>query len=74
MGEDAAGVETVAKLEDSMRAFGVAITDGNHSLLSTYDIIKQIADKWDSFNTEQRASIASLAAGKIVPVHTVMCA
>lgn len=63
IGEDSDGVESVSKLANDFEAFGINITDGNGKLLSTYDIISRIAAKWDDFDTEQRNTIAGLAAG-----------
>lgn len=63
IGEDATGVETVAKLQESFAAFGISISKGNGELYSTYEIIQQIAARWSQFTDEERSSIAALAAG-----------
>lgn len=63
LGEDGQGVETVAKLSESMRAFGINIQKGNGELYSTYEILGQIAERWEYLDDESRNAIANLAAG-----------
>ena len=55
--------DTVIKLKDAFKAYGIEITDGNDKLKSTYDILGSIAEKWDELNEEERSAITTLAAG-----------
>lgn len=63
LGEDSEGVETVAKLAESFRAFGIEIEKGNGQLYSTFDILGQVADKWSELDDEARNTLVNLAAG-----------
>ena len=63
LGEDTEGVETVAKLAETFRAFGIEIEKGNGDLYSTYEILAQIAARWSVLNDEERNTITNLAAG-----------
>lgn len=65
--------DTVVKLEQAFQAYGIAITDSNGELKSTYDILDSIAARWNDLGKEEQSAIATLAAGKLVPVYTVMC-
>ncbi len=63
LGETTDDVLATADLANEMAAYGVSITDANGELLSTYDILAQIADIWDDLNTTQQAAIAGAVAG-----------
>ena len=63
LGEDTEGVETVAKLAESFRALGIEIEKGNGDLYSTYEILGQVAGKWEKLNDEEKNTIVNLAAG-----------
>lgn len=62
--------EVVQKLTD----FGVALKDVNGNYRSTYDIMADIAKKWDSLSSMQQSALATELSGKRVPVRTEMCA
>lgn len=63
LGEDSDGILATADLDAKMRAFGVAITDVNGNLRSTYDILADLAKKWGDLNNVQQAAIADMLAG-----------
>lgn len=63
LGEDAGNILSTADLDTKMRAFGVAISGANGELRSTYSILADLAQKWDTFNDSERAAIADMLAG-----------
>lgn len=63
LGEDVGDVLSTATLDKKMRAFGVAITDANGELRSTYDILNDLAKRWGDLNSSSQAAIASMLAG-----------
>ena len=46
-----------------MKAFGVSISGANGELRSTYDILGDLAQKWNTFTDSERAAIANMLAG-----------
>lgn len=62
--------ELVSTLTDA----GVQLRDLNGEYRSTYDIISDLAAKWDDLSSMTQAALATNIAGKRVPVRTVMCA
>ena len=78
LGETTEGtVKTTSKLQKEISA----LTGGKVSLLeddgetyrSVYDIMVDIASVWDSMSDKNRATLLEDIAGKLLPVHTVMC-
>ena len=68
---------TEAKYEDLVSTLtdaGVQLRDLNGEYRSTYDIISDLAAKWDDLSSMTQAALATNIAGKRVPVRTVMCA
>lgn len=63
LGEDVGDILTTAKLDAKMKAFGVSISGANGELRSTYDILGDLAQKWDTFTDSERAAIANMLAG-----------
>ena len=63
LGEDAGSILSTADLDTKMRAFGVAVSGANGELRSTYAILGDLAQKWDTFNDAERAAIADMLAG-----------
>ena len=63
LGEGTENLLTTADLDAKMRAFGVAITNTNGELRSTYDILSDVANKWDEFTSLERAAITDMFAG-----------
>lgn len=63
LGEDAGSILSTADLDIKMRALGVAISGANGELRSTYAILGDLAQKWDTFNDSERAAIADMLAG-----------
>ena len=63
LGDDAGSVLSTSDLDARMRAYGVAITDVNGNLRSTYEILSDLSQKWDSLSSTQRAAIADMVAG-----------
>lgn len=63
LGESTDSVLATAALDEKMRAFGVAVTDANGNLRSTYDILSDLSKIWDNLNNTQRAAIANMLAG-----------
>lgn len=74
LGEDVSDVIATADLDKKMRAFGVAITDANGNLRSTYDILNDLSKVWGDLNNTQRAAIAGLLAGtrQQSPFYSIM--
>lgn len=61
------GAELTAADQEKLHFFegiGVQIKDGNGELNSTYEITRQLAEKWGTLNTEQQATASFYAAGK----------
>lgn len=63
LGEDTTGLLTTANLQAEMQAFGVSIVDANGELHSTYDILNDLAKRWDELNSVEQAAIANMLAG-----------
>ena len=66
MGEDADGAATsTAKLQAEIKALsGVNIMKDRDTFKSTYEILDELADKWDSLTDVSKASILEDLAGK----------
>ena len=66
MGADTDGmVESTAKLRDEIKALsGVDIMQDENTFKSTYDILDELAGKWQNLTDIQQASITELIAGK----------
>lgn len=62
LGEDT-DILSASKLDEKMRAFGVAIVDANGELRSTYDILDDLALVWDRLNSVEQAAITDMLAG-----------
>ena len=58
-------VESTAKLRSEIKALtGVDIMDGASQFKSTYQIMKELADKWQDLSDIQQATVTELIAGK----------
>lgn len=58
-------VESTAKLREEIMALsGVDIMEDENTFKSTYDIMDELAQKWQDFTDIQQASITELIAGK----------
>lgn len=67
LGEDAGDIISTAKLDEIMRGYGVAITDVNGQLRSTYDILNDLAKVWnDELKDDNlaKSAIGEMFAGK----------
>ena len=54
---------TGKKLKEIYAGLGIAITDTDGNLRSTYDILSDLAKQWDSLNTNQQQYIALTSSG-----------
>ena len=63
LGENAGEVMSTAKLEALMGGFGIAIAKANGELRSTYDILNDLAQKWDDLKDTDQAAIVEALAG-----------
>lgn len=63
LGEDMGSIVATSALEAKMSAFGVAITDTNGELRSTYEILSDVAKIWDELTSVEQAAIAEMLAG-----------
>lgn len=74
LGEGGEDILATANLDEKMRAFGVAITDANGNLRSTYDVLNDLSKVWDKLNNTQHAAIAGLLAGtrQQSPFYSIM--
>lgn len=63
LGEDAGDVLSTSDLDVKMSALGISIAGANGELRSTYDILNDVAKKWENFNDIERASITDMLAG-----------
>lgn len=64
LGEDAGDIVSRAKLDEIMRGYGVAITDVNGELRSTYDILNDLSKVWAGLSKVDKSSIGEMFAGK----------
>lgn len=63
-GDDTEGMaESVVKLEAALKAYGIAVRDSNKDMLSTYEVLDQIAAKWSELKDDERQAIVNMAAG-----------
>lgn len=44
----------------------VSLQDQNGDMLSTYDIMSQVADQWDNLTKSEQNAVATQAAGKVL--------
>ena len=63
LGEETTGLLSTADLADKMSAFGVSILNANGQLRSTYDILADLAGRWEYLTTVERAAVAEMMAG-----------
>lgn len=63
LGAETDSVLSSAKLDEKMRAYGVAILDATGNLRSTYDVLADVAKIWDKLETTDRAAIAEMLSG-----------
>lgn len=63
LGEETDNVLSSSKLDEKMRAYGVAVLDGTGNLRSTYDVLADIAKIWDKLETTDRSAIAEMLSG-----------
>ena len=52
---------------------GVDIMIDDSTFKSTYDILKEISEVWDTLEDVDQANVIELIAGKLLPECTVMC-
>ena len=66
LGLDTEGmVSSTAKLREEIMALtGVDIMDGANQFKSTYQIMQELADKWQDLSDIQQATVTELIAGK----------
>ena len=68
-------VESTAKLRAEIQALsGVDIMKDENTFKSTYDILDELAVKWQDLTDIQQATITELIAGKRLPEHIAICA
>lgn len=64
----ARGLNTIAanlvSNEEYLADYGVAIKDNNGELLSTFDILAQLAAKWEGLTSAEKVEIGQTIAGK----------
>lgn len=63
LGAETDSVLSSAKLDEKMRAYGVAILDATGNLRATYDVLADVAKIWDKLETTDRAAIAEMLSG-----------
>lgn len=63
----ARGLSTIAarivKNQDTLKQYGIEVTNLDGSLKSTFDILSELKPKWDSMTDAQRASLGDTIAG-----------
>ena len=76
MGEDTTGmVDSTAKLREEIMALsGVDIMASATEFKSTYQIMDELAQKWEDLTDIQQASITELIAGRVVCQSVQKCA
>lgn len=68
-------VESTAKLRSEILALsGVDIMLDNNTFKSTYQIMDELAQKWEDLSDIQQASITELIAGRVVCQSVQKCA
>lgn len=63
LGEATDGLLATADLTERMAVYGVAITDANGNLLSTFQILQNISKVWANLETTEKSAIAEMVAG-----------
>ena len=59
------GEELTASMGEFIKELtGVDLTDANGEFRSTYDVLKDIGEVWDTLNSKQQAMLAEEIAGK----------
>lgn len=53
----------VAKNEEELAKYGVSINDANGQLRSTYDILVDLAPKWNAMSKAEQVALGNTLAG-----------
>ena len=53
----------VAKNEEALAEYGVSINDANGQLRSTYDILVDLAPKWNAMSKAEQVALGNTLAG-----------
>lgn len=53
----------IVKNEDALKEYGIAIYDAEGNLRSTYQILAELSEKWDTLTDAQRISLGQTLAG-----------
>lgn len=74
LGEESMTKSKYEELVKTLTDGGVQLRDAlTGEYRSTYDIIKDLAAKWDDLSSMEQSAITTALAGKLVPECTVMC-
>ena len=53
----------IAKNQDALAEYGIAVQDANGNLKSTYDVLAELKPKWDEMTDAQRVALGDTLAG-----------
>lgn len=53
----------VSKNEDALKKYDVAVKDSNGELRSTYDILSDLAPKWEKMSKSEQVALGNTLAG-----------
>lgn len=53
----------IAKNQDALAEYGIAVQDSNGNLKSTYDVLAELKPKWDQMTDAQRVALGDTLAG-----------
>lgn len=53
----------IAKNQDALAEYGIAVQDTNGNLKSTYDVLAELKPKWDNMTDAQRVALGDTLAG-----------
>lgn len=53
----------IAKNEDALAEYGIALYDANGQMRSTFDVLKDVSEKWETMTQTQRISLGQTLAG-----------
>lgn len=53
----------IAKNQDALAEYGIAVQDANGNLKSTYDVLAELKPKWDQMTDAQRVALGDTLAG-----------
>jgi len=66
--------ESLNDVETVLNELGIKLRDVNGEFRNSGEVLDEVAERWNTFDSVAQHAIATAFAGKWVPVRTEMCA